>query len=122
MARNLFFLSCLVVGCGGAQPASAPTAPRGANEARIPAPAPVTNEPPSPLSACEAACERYSCAGAPVKVAEGCKTGQCGELSKRGDSALRSFAACMQRLECHDIDRSIAMNEGPAGYCFTSAR
>jgi hypothetical protein len=107
-------VACAPVGTAPSRPAptplviaSVPTAPTGTV-----APAPERDAAPPP-SACEAACTHIdACVG---RSDPSCRS----ECLALGSGA--SYASCATALSCDDIKRSMQMNEGPLGRCYSAS-
>ena len=90
--------------------------------------APRVGDPQNPAAAthsddCERACSRYTVCtpGWPQPNADECVADCRGGLAKQQPLAPTRYADCLWKLSCTDIHRSLSMNEGPAGDCYTRA-
>ena len=67
-------------------------------------------------ASCEEACSRLATC---TREDASCRTDCESHLASGGRSAL--YADCLRDLSCEDIQRSMSMNEGPAGRCYSDA-
>ena len=110
---------CALAACGADSASTPPPA------APKPAPAPV---PVAPTDQCRRACEyQASCLPAAYRDHDpnDCLADCRANLESRnlGDPSERPkvWADCLTALPCSAIVKSMAMDEGPAGYCYSKA-
>jgi hypothetical protein len=87
-----------------------------------PGPAPTT---PVVVDQCTRACNRQaSClpAGYADRDPTGClKNCRANLVTRDGDAYAKSYADCLENLSCDDIEKSMTMDMGPVGFCYSKA-